>query len=680
MSMGMSELMTVTFDLLAMSSNKPDSKDRTFVIRSFLVTKVPIIAETLSALNFSSLDLEFIISQALNYVNTNIQLAMSRTLEPDQSVTPLSEVRKDFLSSCTLHGIVSESSIPQILGDASMQNVRSGVKIQRQSLTNEYKSNHQKAIEHILNGIEKADGNAATHVEALTEIIHGLCAGRDTMSLKAACSQLSRRIRALDLIALFVGVTNFVNPICRLLNAWKAEDDQGEHQPVYDEFGVCFLLLSVIVRRFGLSCSDLGFDHEPSFLRQVLQEGPVSQDVNSLYTQQNEQLSGWIRDLFENHGIRDELMSSCPPQDFYLLTPTIIHQIVTACSAGVLDGETLKSGFELLLEPILIPSLVLGIQWLADHLMEQQLNRDATCNVLQRLVAPGSIKKESVALHDTVLSIVKRPLTDALLSLDSHEPKRQDVKAILEKLRNHSDVSQHESSNLGGQHPIAGIRNSISVLCFWSSHAAIAAEPVSYSYQDLQNTVTKHGAVMTLEALAEEVKAQTTAGLGHIALDVVTTLIYASYVKQSSQSTSSPADLPTEPHSQSLSLREALQLAVEDAPRQILKDASKAETFIRLKSRVEMLIANAPPASSGLQMPTGDIMSGIDLNATIDLGTDTSTGLDFSEANADIPMNLDTALNDENEATQATGGSTMPSTEDDIFGDIKIDDQMMFDF
>jgi hypothetical protein len=39
-------------------------------------------------------------------------------------------------------------------------------------------------------------------------------------------------------------------------------------------------------------------------------------------------------------------MSSCPPQDFYLLIPTLFKQIVVAYSTGTLAEESLKSGLE----------------------------------------------------------------------------------------------------------------------------------------------------------------------------------------------------------------------------------------------------------------------------------------------------------------------------------------------
>lgn len=120
----------------------------------------------------------------------------------------------------------------------------------------------------------------------------------------------------------------------------------GEHQPVYDEFGSVFLLLVTIAKRYELDSQDLGLEDDTSFLYSVLQVGPAARNINKLSSQQSEQFTRWIRDLFETHGIRDETMSSCPPQDFYLLVPSLFQQVIVAFSRGVLDGEALKSGIE----------------------------------------------------------------------------------------------------------------------------------------------------------------------------------------------------------------------------------------------------------------------------------------------------------------------------------------------
>ena len=90
----------------------------------------------------------------------------------------------------------------------------------------------------------------------------------------------------------------------------------------------------------------MGLEDDASFLYSVLQVGPAARNVSMLSSQQSEQFSRWIRDLFETHGIRDEPMSSCPPQEFYLLVPTLFQQVILAFSRGVLDGEALKSGIE----------------------------------------------------------------------------------------------------------------------------------------------------------------------------------------------------------------------------------------------------------------------------------------------------------------------------------------------
>ena len=39
-------------------------------------------------------------------------------------------------------------------------------------------------------------------------------------------------------------------------------------------------------------------------------------------------------------------MSSCPPQDFYLLVATLVQNIVLALGSGYLNEESLKTGLE----------------------------------------------------------------------------------------------------------------------------------------------------------------------------------------------------------------------------------------------------------------------------------------------------------------------------------------------
>jgi mediator of RNA polymerase II transcription subunit 5 len=169
------------------------------------------------------------------------------------------------------------------------------------------------------------------------------------MSLKTLCSHLARQPSCLDVILLFDKPTTILGPICELLDGWRYEEDQGEYQPVYEEFGSILLLVLAFVNRYNLSTVDLGLHNQNSFIGKILVRGANSYSMDELSEQEKNHLDGWIRGLFnsvEGGGLGDEPMSNCPPQDFYLLVPTLFHQVVLACSTGHLSDEALKGGLE----------------------------------------------------------------------------------------------------------------------------------------------------------------------------------------------------------------------------------------------------------------------------------------------------------------------------------------------
>ena len=125
-----------------------------------------------------------------------------------------------------------------------------------------------------------------------------------------------------------------------------ADNMIGEHQPVYDEFGSILLLVLVFRQHFNLPESELGISYTDSFILKYIRRGCISRDPSELSEQEKMLLGGWIKGLFETEGISDELMSTCSPQDFYLLVATLFDQSLKACEAGVLGLETLKGGFE----------------------------------------------------------------------------------------------------------------------------------------------------------------------------------------------------------------------------------------------------------------------------------------------------------------------------------------------
>jgi mediator of RNA polymerase II transcription subunit 5 len=171
------------------------------------------------------------------------------------------------------------------------------------------------------------------------------------MSLKHWCSQLARKPQSLDILLLFNKPEIILQPLCELLDNWRYEEDregQGEYQPVYEEFSSILLHLLALAYRYGLSAADLKVRSPDSFVGKLLSKTHHARQLDDLNEQEKAQIGGWVHGLFDSDisGLGDELMSSCSPQEFYLLIPTLFEQIVLALSTGVLSVETLKGGLE----------------------------------------------------------------------------------------------------------------------------------------------------------------------------------------------------------------------------------------------------------------------------------------------------------------------------------------------
>jgi mediator of RNA polymerase II transcription subunit 5 len=168
------------------------------------------------------------------------------------------------------------------------------------------------------------------------------------MSLKLLCTQLAQKPQLLDILLLFDRLPIILEPLCRLLDNWRYEEDQGEYQPVYEEFGAVMLLVLAFAYRYNLSPMDMGVQSADSNVGKTISRAHISHPIDELSEQENEHINGWIKGLFDSEtgGLGDDLMSSCPPNEFYLLISSIFQSIVTAYSYGYLTDESLKGGIE----------------------------------------------------------------------------------------------------------------------------------------------------------------------------------------------------------------------------------------------------------------------------------------------------------------------------------------------
>lgn len=453
-----------------------------------------------------------------------------------------------------------------------------------------------------------------------------LCHSKMTMTLKMICNSLSRRPQALDVILLFRTTKQVLQPLCALLDSWKWDDDEGENQPVYDEFGSILLLVLAFKYRYDLSPSDMGISSNDSFVLRLLERGSCSQKLTELSEKQNKDLGSWIGALFIAEGISEETMSACSPQEFYMLVATLFDQSLGACESGKLDFETLKGGFECehprtplaaghsiidiipdLLEPFLLPSLVVALTWLGNHVWESELEPTIPLKTLLSLVRPSSISGEAHAIHQTVLNITARPLEEQLKDVRTRNQTFKDLKPNLDALepylsfRRVGSCHRSELDNWVSQAPgglPGSIRATLQSLVLWSTNTEITGPPHPYTHRQLLAGIRILGAARVLDVLLDEVKQQTEAGSGDFALDIVATMICAPMAESFAvdQNTCHPVDSSKEslPRCSVLTLRDVLALQHDNVPKLSGKDALRAEVIVRLWRRVSVL--STPPS------------------------------------------------------------------------------------
>jgi mediator of RNA polymerase II transcription subunit 5 len=117
-----------------------------------------------------------------------------------------------------------------------------------------------------------------------------------------------------------------------------------EFQPVYEEFGYILLLVLTIIYRYDLKADDYGGAFVPQLFKKVLLANSAISDG----PEDRQKTEGWIKELFEEQGVSNALMSSCQPQEFYNIVPNIISDTLFAARGNHLSPQNLQSGIQCL--------------------------------------------------------------------------------------------------------------------------------------------------------------------------------------------------------------------------------------------------------------------------------------------------------------------------------------------
>ncbi|ORY71831.1 mediator complex subunit Med5 [Pseudomassariella vexata] len=679
------DLILASFDVLANAFFRNEGQKSANLLRCYLINKLPLLLSTLATSMFPPLTPQYCITEALSQVDTNAFPTLSSMFDESNSNNTFTDsVRQDFCFACCLHGLIPEPAIEGLLGDMTYQTLPAGGRYVKETLVGQCMTDPER-IQSLIGELDNMDGNVGAVCQAITEVIGRLCNNKETMSLKLLCSQLAKKPLSLDVMLLFEKPVSILHPLCELLDNWHYDEDQGEYQPVYEEFGSILLLVLAFVHRYSLTVADLGIRSSHSFIARLLQSGHLAKSLEDLSEQEQGHIGGWVHGLFdsESGGLSDELMSSCPPQDFYLLVSTLFYQTVLAFSTDRLSEEGLNSGVEYLVDTFLLPSLVMAITYLSNHLrIDNQKEQKAVIKILQLILLTKQGSNEAQTMLSGVLNIVAKPLEHALRTYQRQDPKSQDIEPLLKAIKDnirvsrrtggaeHNELEQWTGQQSGGL--VASVRHTLQGFVQWSLHPSINIMPTSYSHRQILAAIKLLGPKRLLRLILEEVRQQTDAGSGSVAYDVATALICAPDVTNVTPPPpptllSDPNQHPS-PVQSRVTLRTALRWEVEDFKKIQKSDPAMAETVVRLYRRVEAQLLMPQPA----EMLQNDLGLGLDQGAAASLGEalaaaqgdglvtdDTNVNLDLGDGTADIKFDMGSG--------NSTGGLDL-GTDDDIFG------------
>lgn len=283
-----------------------------------------------------------------------------------------------------------------------------------------------------------------------------------------------------------------------------------------------------------------------------------------------------------------------------------------------------------LLDPCLLPSLVIAFIWLIHNIWESSDAVEVTNSVhLLQTFTKSPTSPEVRAIHKTILAIVADPLSQTLESLSGPKASGLNVESLLATLQpsrqfrcaNTATKIEIEIWTSTPQGIIGSIRHTFQSLLQWTTSLDLnAGLPTSFTYKQIDTAVQLCGATDVVHALLQEVKPLSRTANYESAIDLVSSLICAR-----------GATLPET--GSSLTLREALKLEYDNLATLLEKgDTIHAETMLRVYRRVEALSVIPPQPELSLDATSGPIVPEL---TNLDLQ---SINIGANAANSDIDV------------------------------------------
>lgn len=685
------DLLVASFDNLINSMLRKEPRQNVKVIRSFICNKVPILISVLAGLIAPTMTAEACIQMALGpggLIPMNPLPPISAGASDVQE--SLKNTRLEFLQACALHGLVTEGTIATILHEAiALPRV---VKYTKDALVLQCANNISR-MEALIDDLGGMQGNAGAIAGCIVQTITNLCTSKDTMSLKTVCNELIKRIPLMDIMMQYTDPVLLLLPLCNLLDEWVHDQDQTEFTPSYEEFASILLLTLAVTHRYDINASELGLVAD-NFIAKLLDDMFSSKPHTDMPEEQGAQLAKWIEGLFgvdehgETSGIGDEVMRQCSPRDFYLLVPTLFQQSVLACRCNALSLEHFKGGLELLLEPFLLPSLVMGLGWLAEHLWEDHDDVEVLFQVLEKLLKPSSISQDTQAMHRAILCAVATPLHTSLEELQRKRPEMKQARDLITLLKpylNHRRslaCSRAEMEEWMQEGPLQDrVKHTIQELVRWASTTTSPPDPPpKYTHRMFVLACQLVDTDTLLDTMVAELASTPFASMP-VALDVSTAMICAPLAGSSSQQSNRVSGVIVR-------LRNKVRLVPTDVSQLLEKPKAHSQALVQLSRQVESQLVNAqmPPLAMPMQLQeqaADQIMQdlGLELPANLaNVATDAKldlTGLEQQMNIANVTLSNASVQQMKNMAG-AAGSMDLDQAQmvDDLEMDLKNDQQL----
>ena len=685
-------LLHASFDVLTNTLLRKQSDHDIKVIRSFICNKVPLLLGILGGFMAPSATAEACVQAAFESIAVDVLPPISAgSAEVRQC---LRKTQAQFLSACVLHGVVSEATVAVVSMEPTTSSPKP-VKYSKDGLVVQCSHNLAR-LEPLVDELDAMTGNAGAIAGCIVDVLNGLCANKDTMSLKNVCHMLVKRIHLMDIVLQHTQPANLLLSLCTLLNDWMHDSDQTEFTPAYEEFASILLFLLCVVYRYGLERSQLGLIADDNFVARLLREKAVSRRPGDLTPEQLRQLRRWIEGLYatddsgETSGISDDVMRQCTPQAFYQLVPTLFEQSCQSCKAGGMPPKAFKGGLELLVEPFLLPSLIGGIAWVIEHFWRDHGDTEVLLMALDKLLRPSSSSPEAKAMHRAVLGVMASPLShslEALVARKTNQKQERQINSLLEILRPHRDrrrTMDISTSELAERAPSAGngiplqLRATVADHVAWVSGVG-PAPPPRYTHRAFAADCDSLGVNGVLDALVAELKAQTSLGYGPLALDICASIVCAPL-----PTTTAPLD-PT-PHvhdTPPLTVQHALHLRTASPQHLLRAPVGEAEALVRLARRVDAQLAGAhslpqlPPLAVALPIPSAAaaaaeaVVAADHLMAELGLAGDTGDQKSVAAGMAAAAVSVPTGAELGALVAAPLLPADLPADADDLFGDLE---------